>query len=78
MIQYHDEPYAIWRQFKSKGKFDQARLAALLTNIRDWNVFLAFIIVDGCTEGKGREPLQWLFQQVAGKVQSRFTEADIL
>ena len=63
---------------KEKGKFNQERLTALLTRIRDWNIFLAFNIIDGCTEGKSREPLQWLFQQVSGKVQSQFTEADIL
>jgi hypothetical protein len=78
MVQYHDEPFALWRQFESKGKFNQDRLTALLTGIRDWNLFLAFNIVDGCTEGKDREPLRWFFQQVAGMVQSQFTESDIL
>ena len=78
MVQYHDEPFALWRQFESKGKFNQKRLAALLTGIRDWNLFLAFNIADGCTGGKGREPLRWLFQQVAGRVHSQFSESDIL
>jgi len=78
MVQYHDEPFALWRQAAAKGKFNQARLAELLAAIDDWNLFLAFNIADGCTEGKGREPLRWLFQQVAGKVESKFTEADIL
>ena len=78
MVQYHDEPYALWRQFASKGKFDQERLFTLLRSIRDWNIFLAFNIVDGCTKGKGREPLLWLFEQVADKVQSNFDESDIL
>ena len=78
MVQYHDEPYALWRQFASKGKFDRERLFTLLRSIRDWNIFLAFNIVDGCTKGKGREPLLWLFEQVADKVQSNFDESDIL
>jgi hypothetical protein len=78
MVQYHDEPFALWRQFESKGKFNRERFETLLTNIKDWNLFLAFNIVDGCTEGKGREPLRWLFQQVDGKVESQFTAADIL
>src|SRR5262245_52662707 len=78
MVQYHDEPFALWRQFASKGKFNQERLTTLLTNIRDWNLFLAFNIVDGCTEGKDRDPLRWLFQQLAGRVKSKFTESDIL
>jgi hypothetical protein len=78
MVQYHDAPYAIWRQVASMGKFNQERLIALLADIRDWNLFLAFNIIDGCTEGKGREPLRWLFEQVAGKVETQFTAADIL
>ena len=77
MVQYHDEPYALWRQFKVKGKCNAQRLAALLANIRDWNLFLAFNIIDGCTEGKSREPLEWLFAEVADRVASTFTAADI-
>ena len=57
---------------------DRVRMEALLHNIHDWNVYLAFIIIDGCTAGKGREPLRWLFAEVCGKVESKFTEADIL
>jgi hypothetical protein len=78
MVQYHDEPYALWGQVKAKGSCNQKRLAGLLGGIRDWNLFLAFAIIDGCTQGKSREPLSWLFAQVAGKVESRFSAADIL
>ncbi len=78
MVQYHDESFALWRQFQFKGKLNQERFETLLATIKDWNLFLAFNLVDGCTEGKGREPLRWLFQQVAGRVNSAFTEADIL
>jgi hypothetical protein len=78
MIQNHDEPYALWRKFESTGKLDLKRTETLFDVIKDWNVFLAFILVDGCTEGKSREPLRWWFQQVSGRVQCRFTEADIL
>ena len=78
MVQFHDEPFALWRQFRAKRKFDEARLAALVARIRDWNLFLAFTIVDGCTKGKSPEPLRWFFQQIAGKVQTTFAESDIL
>ena len=78
MVQYHDEPFAIYRQFESKGKYNHERFQALLQAIPDWNLFLAFAIIDGCTAGKSRLTLLWLFQQVAGKVPSSFTEADIL
>jgi hypothetical protein len=50
----------------------------MLNAIKDWNLFLAFNIIDGCTPGKSREPLRWLFGEVAGQVQSNFTEMDII
>ena len=78
MVQYHDEPFALYRQFTSKGKYNQNRFDALLKAIRNWNLFLAFNIIDGCTPGKSREPLYWLFQEMSGKVQSDFTSADII
>jgi len=78
MVQYHDEPYALWRQVEHKSSYNAKRFEALLNAIRDWNLFLAFNIIDGCTEGKGRKPLIWLFAEVSGKVESRFTSADIL
>lgn len=78
MVQFHDEPFALWRQVQSKGSYNQQRLAALLRSIQDWNLFLAFNIIDGCTEGKSREPLEWMFKEVEGKVTSDFTAADII
>jgi len=78
MVQYRDEPFALYRQFESKGKYNQGRMDALLKAIRDWNLFLAFNIIDGCTAGKSRKPLHWLFGEVDGKVGSRFTVADII
>jgi hypothetical protein len=78
MVQYHDEPFALWSQVESKGQCNQQRMDALLRNIQDWNLFLAFNIIDGCTAGKSREPLQWLFAELTGKVESNFTDADII
>jgi hypothetical protein len=78
MVQYHDEPFALWRQVESKGKYNQQRMESLIGNIKDWNLFLAFNIIDGCTEGKSREPLRWLFAELKGKVESTFTDADII
>src|SRR5438045_2442213 len=42
MVQYHDEPFALFRQLESKGKYNHDRFNALLAAIRDWNLFLAF------------------------------------
>ena len=74
----HDEPFALYRQSESKGKYNQDRFNALLQAIRDWNLFLAFNIIDGCTAGKSRDKLHWLFREVAGQVESKFTAADII
>ena len=78
MIQYHDEPFALWRQVAAKGNFDSDRLSALIRNVKDWNLFLAFAIIDGCTAGKDREPLRWLFAVVEGRVVSKFAVMDLL
>ena len=78
MTQFHDVPYALWRQFRHGHHFNRARFDTLLSTIRDWNLFLAFLIVDGSTEGKSREPLHWFFGEVAGRVPARLTAADIL
>ena len=78
MTQFHDEPYALWRQHRHGHHFNQARFDALLSVIRDWDLFLAFLIVDGSTAGKSREPLHWFLGEVAAHVQSRLTGADIL
>ena len=77
MVQYHDEPRALWLQSQTKGRYDQERFATLLSSIEDWNVFLAFCIIDGCTPGKSRDPLSWFFSELAGKVESDITAADI-
>ncbi len=77
MVQYHDEPHALWRQAQTKGWYDQERFTTLLSSIDDWNVFLAFCIIDGCTPGKTREPLSWFFAELAGEVESDITAADI-
>lgn len=78
MVQLHDEPYALWRQVRSKGTYNQQRFDALLDAVSDWSLFCAFCIVDGCTAGKSRAQLEWLFAEIGGKVESRFTAADII
>ena len=77
MVQLHDEPYALWRQLQH-FKLNRARLDALFSVLRDWDLFLAFLLVDGCTEGKGREPLHWFFGEAAERLNSCVMAADIL
>ena len=64
MLQYHDENYALWQQFSSQGAYDQDRLRHLIQTIQDWNLFLAFLVIDGCTAGKDRAKLAWFIHEV--------------
>ena len=64
MIQFHDENYALWQQVAQTGSYDRQRFHTLLATIQDWNLFLLFLIVDGCTAGKERAKLVWFIQEV--------------
>jgi hypothetical protein len=68
MVQYHDEPYALYRQQTHKGRFNEARLKKLLARIKDWELFLQFLLVDGHTAGKSREPLFWSLEHIGRQV----------
>lgn len=78
MVQYHDEPYALWLQVRRGRPYNQERYEALLAGIGDWNLFSAFLIIDNCTIGKGRESLRWFLQKIEGRVQSEITQQDII
>ena len=78
MVQLHDEPFALWNQQRSRGRYNRDRFQNLITSIKDWNLFALFLIVDGSTEGKSRAPLHWFLREIAGKVDTTVTPADIL
>ena len=78
MVQWHDEPFALYRGFCERGEIDAGRLEGLIRAIGDWDLFLGFCVVDGCTGGKSRDALRWFFGVVQGKVKSRFGVGDIL
>ena len=64
IIQYHDENYTLWRQYKNQGYYDTEWFQFLLNTIQDWDLFLAFTIIDGNTKGKDIEKLAWFIAQV--------------
>ncbi len=78
MIQFHDENYALWRQVAQSGSYDSQRFHTLLDTIQDWDLFLLFLIVDGCTTGKERSKLVWFIQEVKQYKQTVVDEAWIL
>lgn len=65
MVQYHDEPYALYRQERQKGIYSSSRLSKLLEQEIEWPVFLPFLLVDGFTDGKSKEPLFWCIENLA-------------
>ena len=73
IVQLHDEPYALWKKHQVAGDYSQ-RLEQLLSTITNWDLFLAFLIIDGCTPGKSRAPLTWFLVQIRDRVNSRVTE----
>lgn len=70
MVQLHDEPYALWHKHKAGRDYSQ-RLDKMVNAVSDWDLFLSFLIIDGCTAGKSREPLVWFFGRIADRVSSR-------
>jgi hypothetical protein len=77
MVQFHDEPFALYQRHEHRVSVDATRFEKLLAAIRDWNLFTAFLLIDGCTAGKDRGSLQWFFGEIGGRVESTFTTEDI-
>lgn len=70
IIQYHDENYTLWKQFKKEGNYNTKWLEDLLDTIHNWDLFLAFTVIDGFTPGKDIEKLPWFIEQVRGYKQT--------
>jgi hypothetical protein len=77
IVQFHDEPFALYKQHRHKNGYNQERLASLY-EVGDWDLFMVFHIIDSCTAGKDRAPLLWFFQETMGKKQCKWTAVDIL
>jgi hypothetical protein len=59
-IELHDRPYSIWRRIRRKGESQDRRAAEMLACVPDKELFLRFVELDGSTEGKRPEPVEWL------------------
>jgi hypothetical protein len=78
MIQFHDENYALWKQFAATGSYDIRRLENLLETIRDWELFLIFVIIDGSTKGKDPKKTGWFINEVRKYRNTRIDESWLL
>jgi hypothetical protein len=58
-IELHDRPYALWRKMQRKGRLDERAFTRMMKRIPDPALFLRFIELDGSTDGKRPEPVEW-------------------
>jgi hypothetical protein len=66
-IEQHDRPYALWRKLQRTGRLDEKGFARMLERIPDLDLFVRFVELDGSTEGKDPEPIEWLKRELAGR-----------
>jgi hypothetical protein len=64
-LELHDRPYGIWRKWRRTGWLDRGRLNSMLERVPDPALFLDFVQLDGSTEGKRSEPIEWFKQELA-------------
>lgn len=64
MIQYHDENFELWQEYLQTKKYSNERFQNLLKSIQNWDLFLMFVIIDGCTKGKDHEKLGWFINEI--------------
>ena len=63
-IELHDRPYSIWRKMRRRGRLDRRALDELLERVPDQGLFLRFIEIDGASEAKAKEPIDWFRGQL--------------
>lgn len=59
-IELHDRPYSLWRRTTRDGRVDESAFGRMLERIPDYGLFTRFVELDGSTEGKKTEPVDWL------------------
>ena len=64
IVQFHDLGFAVYRKYKTTGRFDEAKLMHGLNSIQDLDLFLWFVIIDTGTASKGREGVTWFVNKV--------------
>jgi len=64
MVQFHDELWALYRQFINRGEYNHSRLERLIRTIEDWRLFLLLCIIDNCTAGKNDDSIKWGLSEV--------------
>ena len=63
-IELHDRPYALWRKLQRKDRLDERGFRRMMKRIADPELFMRFIELDGSTEGKRPEPIEWFREEL--------------
>ena len=63
-IELHDRPYGLWRRRRWTAGVPAHKVDSMLARIPDLELFLRFVELDGSTEGKTPEPIEWLRGEV--------------
>ncbi len=66
-LELHDRPYALWRRARRTGRTPDRGLDRLAARIPDLDLFLRFVELDGSTEGKQPEPIDWIRNELAAR-----------
>lgn len=66
-IELHDRPYALWRKMMRRGKLDERGFRRMMRRIEDPELFLRFIEIDGSTEGKRSDPIDWFREELISR-----------
>ncbi len=67
VIELHDRPYSLWRKMRRHGKLDEAGFERMMARIPDPGLFLMFVELDGSTEGKRPEPIEWFRDELRSR-----------
>jgi hypothetical protein len=62
-IELHDRPYHLWRTKWIFKRSERRGLDVLCRRVDDPELFVRFLELDGSTEGKNPEPIEWCRRQ---------------
>ena len=74
-IELHDRPYYLWRTKWIFRRSERRGLEVLNRRVQDAELFVRFIELDGSTEGKNPEPIEWFKQQLIARGRIARTDA---
>ena len=64
ILEFHDVNYKFWKEYRNTGTYSIKRFQFMLQSIKDWDLFLVFVIIDGCVPGKDHSKIPWFINEV--------------